>query len=484
MLIYVLLIVLLLLSLTCAVVESSHFDFLPTLVTSFNSSDGDRSFDWDARCFHENTMTFKFQDKDKKLVVSLETSYARSPVCMDTYLVLTQSGLHLREVFFRGRHRWHIRLSDQDFIDAKKNGVFIFNVDQSFIHNAKDVFHTLHMFMGKHSARENVDFLQERLNITLQPRHIPPTAFDVNLLRPGDVILESDGGSAITTIISFGTGAFAGHCGIILDIDGVLHFVESTYQAHGKEFKPRRGFSATPFERWLKEESTIKYEMAILMPLSDDISKRFNNSAAVEWFKRNEGTPYGMSNFIYTFIDTEHDNWPGSFTWQMILVATKIAEAVVPDYIDTIMFAGLRHRLNDYSVKSVEDIVKVLIKRGDMNFGQLLAIPEDKDWMYDGNRQLVCSSFVFELLKQGGIFHPDLIDFIVPQEQTPKDLAQLAIYRENWPDKPAYCGYGTSSICQVFGNFHYPEIEYFNKIDPYVNMNLFCPLQRTPDMKC
>ncbi|KAL0246206.1 hypothetical protein GEMRC1_007419 [Eukaryota sp. GEM-RC1] len=268
-----LLLLFLFLSFTYAEVFSTHFDFLPVLVASFNSSDSGKSYNWDGKCFHDNTMSFEFDHKASKLVVSVVSTHSRSATCLDSYVVLTQFGLHVRQNFFRGHHTWHFHLSPSEFHDALIYGVHIFNVNQSMIHFAKDIYHTARLFMGRGTEKENIEFLEERLKINLKPRTIEPLAFDKNLLKPGDVILESDGGSAITTMISYGTGAFAGHCGIVLDIGGVLHIAESTFQADDKEFKPRRGFTATPFDQWIREETTIEYEMAVLLPLREDLSK-------------------------------------------------------------------------------------------------------------------------------------------------------------------------------------------------------------------
>jgi len=41
-----------------------------------------------------------------------------------------------------------------------------------------------------------------------------------------------------------------------------------------------------------------------VLPLSEESRKKFNVTAAVEFFKKVEGLPYGYHNFLFGWIDT------------------------------------------------------------------------------------------------------------------------------------------------------------------------------------
>ena len=44
--------------------------------------------------------------------------------------------------------------------------------------------------------------------------------------------------------------------------------------------------------------------------MKDEYRKKFNVSAAIEWFKSVEGYPYGFHNFLFGWIDTPLDSCP------------------------------------------------------------------------------------------------------------------------------------------------------------------------------
>lgn len=46
------------------------------------------------------------------------------------------------------------------------------------------------------------------------------------------------------------------------------------------------------------------------MPLSETKRAQFNETAAIEYFNKVEGLPYGFHNFLYGLVDTPYDNWP------------------------------------------------------------------------------------------------------------------------------------------------------------------------------
>ncbi|KAL0218356.1 hypothetical protein P9112_004009 [Eukaryota sp. TZLM1-RC] len=465
---------------TASPLNNKHYDFIPELLTIFTphwSPDDKHIFSWRSRCSRLTTASFSSISTSQ---IAVEVSASKGDfACIDTYLLVSQLAVHVREVSHKGTVHWKFLLSPEESHDVSTNGLFLFHSTQSATQLLKDLYHTIRLFTGRGTDKENLDFIKNTLNITLTPRNISPSAFDTSLLRPGDVIIESDAVSGVSGMISFGTNSFAGHCAVVLSLNGKLHVAESTLKADGS----KAGFVIEDWDSWLASESANKYEAAVLLRLSPQNSAKFNNTAAVNWFLENEGTPYGQGNFIFSWLNTENANYPGKWSWNFLLVLLELVEKVAPGPLHSVILEGISHRLGQ-TVSSIRETVNVLVERGDMNFGELLAIPERVDWTYDGQRQLVCSSFVVEVLRQGGIFGGDLFNDIIPQEFSPRDLLQLGIYEEHLPNKPFYCGMPGTSMCQIFGSYHYPELKYFNTIKPYPKMNFYCPLNRTPDMYC
>ncbi|KAL0222602.1 hypothetical protein RCL1_002456 [Eukaryota sp. TZLM3-RCL] len=465
----------------------SYYDFVPNLVAKFKPTfDFAEIFSWKARCFRSNNATFKLVPNEKAAIIQVNSKDPKSLLCHDTYLIVSQRGVHFKDIFRHGAHQWKLFFSPEEYNDVAQFGLFVFSFDSSFKETVQDLYHTIRLFVGKGTDVENLKFITSALNITLIPREIPFSAFDPSIIRPGDVIIQG-GLSGLGTMISFGTGAFASHCAIALEINGEIFIAESTDHAPFSDLKPsedlRRGFTATKLEKWYREESMSKWGASILLPLSDENSKKFNNTAAVEWFKKNEGTPYGMRNFVFSWLDG-YDNYPGKFNWQMLLTFLSLGDTLYHDKIDAIFMEGIRHRLGDYSLSSIADVLNVLDKRGDLNFAELMAIPEKEEWTYGGQNVLICSSFVVKVLKEAGIFDANIKDGILPAEFSPKDLAQLNIYKSDWTNKPWFCGQGNSSVCQILGQYHFPSIPYLNSILPYAGMNTKCGLIRTPEERC
>ena len=46
------------------------------------------------------------------------------------------------------------------------------------------------------------------------------------------------------------------------------------------------------------------------MPLSSERSTMFNETAALEFFNRTQGLPYGLHNFMFSFFDTPDNSVP------------------------------------------------------------------------------------------------------------------------------------------------------------------------------
>lgn len=70
------------------------------------------------------------------------------------------------------------------------------------------------------------------------------------------------------------------------------------------------------------------------MPLNNETSAKFNETAAVKFFNETEGLPYGYHNFLFGWIDTPTDNWPPILAQHMIPILFSVLEKVMPSTVD------------------------------------------------------------------------------------------------------------------------------------------------------
>lgn len=96
-----------------------------------------------------------------------------------------------------------------------------------------------------------------------------------------------------------------------------------------------------------------------------------------------------------------------------------------------------------------------------MAFPKIIATPERDSWLYNGRISRVCSGFVFEVLRAGGVL-PNITFQVKKQfhfilhakaaEQTPSDLTLLDIYDKH-NTRPQACvsaGFSRISSTRLF----------------------------------
>lgn len=82
------------------------------------------------------------------------------------------------------------------------------------------------------------------------------------------------------------------------------------------------------------------------MPLSPEARAKFNETAAIEFFKQTEGLPYGYHNFLFGWMDTAVDNLPPLIPPGMLPIVLSILESVEPEVVDVFFNQAINHRLN------------------------------------------------------------------------------------------------------------------------------------------
>lgn len=80
--------------------------------------------------------------------------------------------------------------------------------------------------------------------------------------------------------------------------------------------------------------------------MREDIRNQFNVSAAIEAFRTLEGTPYGIHNFIFGWIDTPDASFPPLLSPELAAVVFSILEKIDPALVKSFMGEALNFRLN------------------------------------------------------------------------------------------------------------------------------------------
>ena len=147
----------------------------------------------------------------------------------------------------------------------------------------------------EYEATLNKDMLEKYTNQNIfNPIECsPPPASDI---YSGDFIALI-GFNGMGSMMSFAMGSTTSHTAIALWIKDGLNICESTGD----------GVQCSPYEEFLSRSPTCQM---IHAPLSDEARARFNATAAFEWFQTVDGLAYGFHTLLWSWIDTETENFP------------------------------------------------------------------------------------------------------------------------------------------------------------------------------
>lgn len=206
------------------------------------------------------------------------------------------------------------------------------------------------------------------------------------------------------------------------------------------------------------------------MPLRDDLHKKFNETAAYEWFQSVEGLPYGYHNFLFSWIDTPKDNLPPLLPWELLPVAFDIVEKIAPKVASSFIGEALNFRLGTKGLNMAQ-IAAEASKQG-LSLTELMALPEQDGWVYSDGESYVCSCFVAGLWIAGGLFEGIEIQ---ATEWSPKDVYQVDFFNTTYA-RPEQCVEADPDLpyCQLLGKYRM-ELPGFSTIKPYSHMNEHCP---------
>ena len=215
----------------------------------------------------------------------------------------------------------------------------------------------------------------------------------------------------------WGTGGRVGHSTVALTIDGHINIIES----QDAWYWPKHNIQRNPYKQWVQYAKNCDFHVAVL-PLKDEYKAMFNRTAALKWFESVEGMPYGYHNFLFSWLDTEDENYPPALPKELISIAFEMFSQIMPSVIDTFFLQAMNQRLGTKGLNFKK--VNTEAAKRNMTMLQLMAEPEKDGWWYTDGYSYTCACFVTAIYKAAGLFKDMELNAV---EFTPKDLYQLDI---------------------------------------------------------
>lgn len=337
-------------------------------------------------------------------------------------------------------------ITDSETWDVQTKGVRFFRYLLPVGETLSNLIVTLETFapeqlpdVPKKFADMGIDFMSKYAHFDVVPRdpalnRIP----DESEVKSGDsfYLMRFDG---LNPLLAWAMGSTTGHVTTALWIDGELYVCESTVDS---AYWPTDDVQRTPYRTWINQTIAADFQV-VYVKLNDEARKRYNETAAVEFFKQSEGLDYGFKAIMWGWLDTEKDNLPclppdfssNCFQWELLEPVLAHADRVDNDVGNLIWNPGFAKRLGlpDDNTKRTADLYRETARQS-MTTSHVLTIPEQDTWLYNTTRYgepavgrvMVCCVFVCSTWKAAGVFG-DLTDQINCAEQT------------NWDDVSDQC---------------------------------------------
>jgi hypothetical protein len=453
------------------------FQFLPVFVGALMNDS--QTIQYEGQCFKSLTLKMEHVSSDS-VKITIDARKKVSTFCREALFISTTMRHHVEYLFFEKTHKLTFKNMDEDDIidlnlDGMKTYLFCHGVVDSFI----SVFNTVKLFLGglgsnpkwpiigshvpEYMEKANVHFVKEALGWEMEKRDVTEVVLDDSEIHDGDflAVTRLDG---LDEIIMWGTGGHIGHSTVAIRIDGELHIIES----QDAWYWPKHKIQRNTYKQWVQWAKNCDFHVSVL-PLKDEYRAKFNSTAALEWFETVEGMPYGYHNFLFSWIDTEDENYPPTLPKEFIPVAFEMFGELLPGVIETFFLQSMNHRLNTTGL-NFKQVVAEAAKR-DITMLQLMALPELDGWMYSDGYSYVCSCFVVGVYKAAGLFGDMEVNAV---EFTPKDVYQLNIFNDT-AVLPEKCKQADPDLpyCQILGKYRMTMPGY-STIEPYSHMNEHC----------
>ncbi|EAR84506.2 hypothetical protein TTHERM_00655340 (macronuclear) [Tetrahymena thermophila SB210] len=437
-------------------------------------------------CFDQVTVQYtKINDQSVELIfTSGNRRNDTADNCKESYVIGSTMNYYSLALGKPNKsHKWTLKnLKPQNIKSIEEFGLRVFKTCDKFSNILPDVLLSLGLSLGGLGLNPDIPFfgskpswwmevlnplfIQQATGYLWLRREDKYVDLDETEVHPGDLIIATrmDG---LDQLIQWGTGSRSGHSVTLLEIDGELRTVES----QDSTYWPKHGIQRNTWKDWKQWAKNAGFNVAVL-PLSEENRKKFNNTAAVEYFLNLEGTPYGYSTFLYGWVDTENKSLPAILDVNFVYSALTLVEKFYPSIPKSIINEGLNHRLGTQDLNLVQ-LYEVMYQKN-LTIAEVFAIPEQDSWLYSYGHSLVCSAFVAGVWRAGGLFGDLQINV---SEFTPRDVYQMKFFDKNFK-KPEKCHKDGLPYCQIMGKFVMDVItDGYNSITPYEHMNEHCPSQ-------
>ena len=209
-------------------------------------------------------------------------------------------------------------------------------------------------------------------------------------------------------------GSTTGHNTMAQWIDGELFVLESTVESI---YWPTDGIQKTPYQQWLSQAQKADFNV-VHVPLSQESRRKWNDTAAVEFFLSAEGFEYGYINMFWAAIDTLYESYPcipGDFSsvclqFELVEPLFAMLDRVAPQTSDLFWNLAWNKRLGTAGLNTA-DIYLEAFKQG-YSAREIPALVEQDAWMYNTTRYgeptegpaMMCCVLVCRLWKAAGLF--------------------------------------------------------------------------------
>ena len=438
-------------------------------------------------CYSNTEISYKW-DSDSQVTVEIEVfSPAKSWFCSDNYVLQVGQQLQFLNLMWHGKHYYTFKgliAGDKDIVNL--SGIRAFILCDNITHLIPDIFKTIGLFLGgigvipsasipffglqpwSMQKKWNVEFIEHTTGFQWQKRAASKTYIPAKeAIQSGDffAITRFDG---LDQIIQYGTGSHSGHSvTAVWDSDEKeLYIVESQ---DGWYWKLGHGLQRNKYDDWMKAAQAAGFNV-VHMPIKKELAAKYNEKAVWEWFNKVKGTPYGYRNFLFSWIDTENDNYPPLLDIDFAYIAFTLLSKIDKKVGELLLGEAMNHRLGTTGL-GLAEIAQEAAKQK-KTIRQLFAEVEQDDVEYSDGVQYVCSCFVAAIWKRAGIFGDLEIN---ATEFTPKDIYQLKVF-DTETALPDVCKQNDPSLpyCQFFGEYTM-EMPGYNSVEPYSHMNENCP---------
>lgn len=469
-----------------------YFGFLPTFEGALVPGAGPMK--WSAPCFGASQAEAEADEDGESLNLRFEMANPSSLLCVDHYMLATIDGLWTTTFFRRGAHslRWRLPESARpaERWDTKEKGVRVFRFRDGPIQTVIDILDTASLFLPAETEagvdagtdQRNTYFMRHYAAQPMVPRTAGDVEVDESLIQSGDFfgVLRLDG---LDPMLAWAMGSTTGHTTVALRMDGELYVAESTV---ADSYWPTNGIQATPYRQWLKQAKHAGFHV-VWAPLTPEARARFNETAAVEFFRENAGLNYGYNNLLFGWLDTVSDNYPclppdykHCMSWEVVEILYAAMDRLAPATADQLFGQALNHRLGTDRLRAPE-LLRQTHARG-IAAHTLPTLVEQDAWRYrttkNGKpvegRSMVCCVFVCHVWKAAGLF-ANFTDAVNCGELTNWDDYALNVLQAR-PDRPAACRAADpdNALCQLMGD-HKVTLNNLSSKAPYPHMAEHCP---------